>query len=735
MAKSKKFTSRESIRFLLDLRRKDDITEEEIKNFYKGSQKVSGDDPSYFIRLIKTLNDSWKKEKNKDTFSEQIIKLDIHHQLYNPHRPLENTFFFHLFADKFKTSPLIRDLKKLINSSETREDFILSTLTSLQQQYISSYPEAMDLGVEILGDLGFMHRLFQQTIHMLVKKQINEENRDAATSILLIMDQHLQEIDAFYSKNGLEYNAKPLADDPNANLICELTDHNIETIKNIGEERIKACKEITVKFNAKNINVDRSIETIKTLIIAHKWTFTGMNCASVYLLNRVLRENCVKILVIDDVAEVLFVDFVNNLTKCNSLTSLVLRNAEILKETMIDLFRGNPASLKEIIFENCKFTAILSITFDALQLNPNLEKLSLVGCSGFEAPCALSLLSGPFSNSTEETYSNLLKLDGAPNADFITGYYTPGDYEDIPECDEISKDLFYYMLHQIFDAKYKINTPDNEAGSLILWLKTIYKQITPKNQLSQLSDDQEVLLKSFGKFVKNDTPLKSEYAEITAKYCKALIAYSCKPEIADENPFLHELTKWMIDDICFQRGFRTPSECIVNSLSLNGVKLCEFSGAALAGILVTYKFLVNLDLGNNVMGDEGAAVIAAALPHNEGLVSLILSNNNITDEGAKAIAERLPHSKLKTLILNGNKITDLGAATLIKELIQTADYISDSGPRIEILQNSTLKKLDLNGNETTPDIRSDLIVLLGSNQTLESVTVNGENLIHMGELE
>ena len=68
------------------------------------------------------------------------------------------------------------------------------------------------------------------------------------------------------------------------------------------------------------------------------------------------------------------------------------------------------------------------------------------------------------------------------------------------------------------------------------------------------------------------------------------------------------------------------------------------------------RVLTNLNLFDNIIGDEGAVALASALRVNKVLMkSLVLWKNNIGDEGAKALASALRgNGVLKTLSLYGN---------------------------------------------------------------------------------
>jgi hypothetical protein len=93
-------------------------------------------------------------------------------------------------------------------------------------------------------------------------------------------------------------------------------------------------------------------------------------------------------------------------------------------------------------------------------------------------------------------------------------------------------------------------------------------------------------------------------------------------------------------------------------------------------ILPTGKYpmhhIINLNLSNNGIGDDGAAHIVAYLKygHMPATTHVNLADNIITDKGALCFAESFNSSvnKLKVLHLEGNKITKTGEGFLVKAL-------------------------------------------------------------------
>ena len=78
-----------------------------------------------------------------------------------------------------------------------------------------------------------------------------------------------------------------------------------------------------------------------------------------------------------------------------------------------------------------------------------------------------------------------------------------------------------------------------------------------------------------------------------------------------------------------------------------------------------YQALTQLDLDSNVLGDEGAAALAAALG-GCALRVLRLHDNGVADAGAAALAGALPTSALELLALGDNPVGAAGAAALAR---------------------------------------------------------------------
>jgi Ran GTPase-activating protein (RanGAP) involved in mRNA processing and transport len=109
--------------------------------------------------------------------------------------------------------------------------------------------------------------------------------------------------------------------------------------------------------------------------------------------------------------------------------------------------------------------------------------------------------------------------------------------------------------------------------------------------------------------------------------------------------------------------------CVVQKLDLSENKIEKAGGRAIASILHLNKSLNDLNLSFNPIGDEGAGFIASALRRNLTLCRLVLRRCNMTNEGATLFARSLPlMGGLRELLLNKNNIDSVGSAALIKAL-------------------------------------------------------------------
>jgi hypothetical protein len=143
----------------------------------------------------------------------------------------------------------------------------------------------------------------------------------------------------------------------------------------------------------------------------------------------------------------------------------------------------------------------------------------------------------------------------------------------------------------------------------------------------------------------------------------------------------------------------------------------------LAGLLAG-SGLVNLELYDCGIGDEGASALAAALPGCSRLASLCLGENSIGHKGAAAVAASLSGcSALTAFSLNFNMIGDQGAmvlaaalpgCTTLARLGLESNSIGDEGAATlaaALSDCAALTQLGLTNNSTVVDRSLSLSIM------------------------
>jgi Ran GTPase-activating protein (RanGAP) involved in mRNA processing and transport len=158
--------------------------------------------------------------------------------------------------------------------------------------------------------------------------------------------------------------------------------------------------------------------------------------------------------------------------------------------------------------------------------------------------------------------------------------------------------------------------------------------------------------------------------------------------------------------------FRGPAES-----TMQGNVLTAVGAAALATALDYNKTLVELDLTNNAIGDNGSIALADTLQNNRNhLEVLILGNNGIASIGAQALATALHHNVfLVHLDISSNNLEDIGTTaiasalrynTKLKKLNLRRCQITSSGAKElanALYYNTTLVQFDLSDNSITDE--------------------------------
>jgi Leucine Rich repeat len=129
---------------------------------------------------------------------------------------------------------------------------------------------------------------------------------------------------------------------------------------------------------------------------------------------------------------------------------------------------------------------------------------------------------------------------------------------------------------------------------------------------------------------------------------------------------------------------------------------------------------VNLDLGQNIIGDVGAAAIADALRTSQSLETLWLTDNRIGDAGMAALAQVLKQgSSLRKLCLSRNQIGTVGL-TLFAHALKV---------------NKGLTSLLLNDCSITEEGAKMMAACLKSNSTLATLSLEGNDIGDEGAME
>ncbi|XP_078060382.1 NACHT, LRR and PYD domains-containing protein 3-like isoform X2 [Mustelus asterias] len=218
-------------------------------------------------------------------------------------------------------------------------------------------------------------------------------------------------------------------------------------------------------------------------------------------------------------------------------------------------------------------------------------------------------------------------------------------------------------------------------------------------------------------------------------------------------------------------ALRNP-ECKIQKLDLYGNDLTDSCAEDLASALSTNRSLIDLDLGGNKLGDSGVKLmsvalrnpdckiqkldlsgndltdscaedLASALSTNRSLIDLNLGDNKLGDSGVKllSVALRNPDCKIQKLDLRGNDLTDSCAEDLASALSTNRSLIDlnlggnnlgDSGVKLlsVALRNPDCKiqKLHLSGNDLTDSCAEDLASALSTNRSLIDLYLSSNNL-------
>lgn len=130
--------------------------------------------------------------------------------------------------------------------------------------------------------------------------------------------------------------------------------------------------------------------------------------------------------------------------------------------------------------------------------------------------------------------------------------------------------------------------------------------------------------------------------------------------------------------------------------------------------------LVELDLSDNDLSDEGCVLVAEILKFNRSLHTLKISDNEISDSGMSELIQALRfNSTLRNLNVSGNLVTDRAVIELC-----------------QVLPQSSLKNLDLSSNHIADEGAVAVALMLSSSVTrLENVQLDNNRIGDSGASE
>jgi Ran GTPase-activating protein (RanGAP) involved in mRNA processing and transport len=137
-----------------------------------------------------------------------------------------------------------------------------------------------------------------------------------------------------------------------------------------------------------------------------------------------------------------------------------------------------------------------------------------------------------------------------------------------------------------------------------------------------------------------------------------------------ENPNVERI--WSLEEQFEDACARvTANERKLRNISFRNWGMKKYGCAKLAIALRTNSSLAVLDLGNNILGNDGVGHLVQVLPTIR-LKLLDLRDNGIGDDGATLLSSALAtHESLTTLLLVDNAIADDGAIAISQMLVSS----------------------------------------------------------------
>ena len=213
---------------------------------------------------------------------------------------------------------------------------------------------------------------------------------------------------------------------------------------------------------------------------------------------------------------------------------------------------------------------------------------------------------------------------------------------------------------------------------------------------------------------------------------------------------LHLFRQTLLDDASWGQALHrlAPARFLLQ-LKLNSNGIGNEGVTAIADILANEDVLQTLVLDHNQVGDAGAVVLGKSLHTNRSLQHLWLDDNLIGDEGAKAIAQGLSHNGdtvLHLLTMEKNRIGNDGASAL-GQLLETNEtlrvlwlgynHIDDTGCGFlaqGLAASRSLEGLSLFGNRVGDEGCGELGQALTCNDTLQRLWLSHNRIGDRGAI-
>ena len=235
---------------------------------------------------------------------------------------------------------------------------------------------------------------------------------------------------------------------------------------------------------------------------------------------------------------------------------------------------------------------------------------------------------------------------------------------------------------------------------------TLFKIVCNYNNLSKLGFE-DVL-----DYIRNEDAVQlfdSSWNSVGIKYGRLVIMTTfCVLENLklQDNHDLIQKELWFVNEITQLKYRREFLSCCFESeqiIDLQGIMMVDnFEIEALSDCLKMNNLLVELNLSNIGIKDEGAEKLAEVIKENTTLQNLDISCNTIYSDGIKAISECLKANKtLRKLNISENCIGDWGAKYLVEAVQVNTTLLELDISKTEMGRGGVMKILEACTNERT----------------------------------